>query len=482
MTVQAVFFDMGGTIETYTHTWELRLKATPELYARLLAAGIDLHLSTEDFCALVCAGLGRYHQWSLESLTELPAAQVWSEYILAGYPVDGPRLAAVAEDLMLYVETSYYHRAMRPEMPAVLAAIKAMGLKIGLISNVCSRGQVPVNLAAYGLKEYFDPIVLSSEYGRRKPDPAIFHYAAWRAGVPTRRCLYVGDRIARDIMGARRAGYGLAVQIRHNFGHGEADDGPAPDACIADMRELLDILRDSLARGAESASLTPQPVRAVLFDAGDILYYRPQRYQLLKAFLKELSLNGADFPEAEKRALSDLAFQGLISQDEYREKLLRLYGVTQPEHLARGKQILEAEDENLAFFPGIRETLLGLKEQGYLLGVVTDTASPLYVKLRWLERGGVGDLWDAVISSAELKVRKPDPRIYWAALEQLGLEARQAVFVGHKATELDGATAVGMQTVAFNYEPQARADFYIEKFTDLLSVPILAQAVGTNGI
>ena len=54
-----------------------------------------------------------------------------------------------------------------------------------------------MNLKEYGIRQYFDPIVLSSEYGRRKPDPAIFHYAARLANVPTSECLYVGDRIAR---------------------------------------------------------------------------------------------------------------------------------------------------------------------------------------------------------------------------------------------------------------------------------------------
>jgi HAD superfamily hydrolase (TIGR01549 family) len=72
---------------------------------------------------------------------------------------------------------------MRPEMPNVLQTIKEMGLKIGLISNVTSRGQVPTNLKEYAIIDYFHPIVLSSEYGFRKPGPAIFHYAARLAEV-----------------------------------------------------------------------------------------------------------------------------------------------------------------------------------------------------------------------------------------------------------------------------------------------------------
>ena len=45
MTVQAVFFDMGGTIETYTWTPELRLNATPGIRNSLAEAGINLDLT-----------------------------------------------------------------------------------------------------------------------------------------------------------------------------------------------------------------------------------------------------------------------------------------------------------------------------------------------------------------------------------------------------------------------------------------------------
>jgi FMN phosphatase YigB (HAD superfamily) len=45
--------------------------------------------------------------------------------------------------------------------------------------------------------------------------------------------------------------------------------------------------------------------------------------------------------------------------------------------------------------------------------------------------------------------------------------------VGHRVSELDGARAVGMQTIAFNYDKDASADFFIEKFCDLLKVPVL---------
>jgi HAD superfamily hydrolase (TIGR01549 family)/HAD superfamily hydrolase (TIGR01509 family) len=474
MTIQAVFFDMGGTVETYWYTAELRLQATPGIAQRLRAAGIDLNLSNADLCRLVTEGLGRHHGWSKQTLLELPAPQIWHDYILKGFSYDPQALDRIAEDLTTYYETHFYHREMRPEVPAVLEAIRGMGLKIGLISNVRSRGQVPFNLDRYQLRHYFDPIVLSSEYGRRKPDPAIFHHAARLANVPTSQCVYVGDRIARDILGARKAGYRLAVQILHDFDHGEEDVGATPDFVIHQMAELLDILKREQ-HPAPPARLagSPNPVRAFIFDAGNILYHRPRRGASFKAFLDSLGLQPQDNHAAQNARLVEQAYCGQITQDQFREAVVRLYGVTRPEQIARGKQILQNEDNDVQFYEGVRETLAALKDRGYYLGIITDSAAPVSVKLGWFEQGGFGHVWDSIIASSEFGVRKPDPALYQAALRQLGLEANEAVFVGHKASELSGARQAGLKTVAFNDEPGAQADVYIQHFTELLQAASL---------
>ncbi len=239
MTIRAVIFDMGGTIETFWHTPELRLRATPALHKILQDKGVDPGLEDRQLYEQVNTGWERYHLQGIRTMVELPVETVWRDFILAGCQVDQKKLAEAAEELMTQLEWLYYYRTLRPEMPSVLGQLHAMGLKIGLISNVCSRTQVPQSLEKYGIRHYFDPIVLSSMYGRRKPDPAIFHYAARLINEPTSACLYVGDRIARDIVGARRAGYGYAVQILNEFDHGEHDEGAVPDAVIHRMDELL---------------------------------------------------------------------------------------------------------------------------------------------------------------------------------------------------------------------------------------------------
>jgi putative hydrolase of the HAD superfamily len=53
---------------------------------------------------------------------------------------------------------------------------------------------------------YFDAAVVSGEIGTGKPEPEIFHHLLERLGVTPGEVLMVGNSLARDIMGGKRAG------------------------------------------------------------------------------------------------------------------------------------------------------------------------------------------------------------------------------------------------------------------------------------
>jgi FMN phosphatase YigB (HAD superfamily) len=273
------------------------------------------------------------------------------------------------------------------------------------------------------------------------------------------------------------------VQIRHQYDHGEVDEGATPDAVINDMTELLKILQVEI--NNSTGSCTPETsqnqLRALLFDAGDVLYYRQNSGDNLAAFLNEIGLPNKEFSLDKRTALRDKAYQGLITYDQYQNTILRFYGITRPNEIARGKEILDKDANDVMFFDGVPETLCSLKAEGYLLGIVTDTALPVHVKLNWFERGGFGHVWDSVVSSRELGTRKPNPKIYQVALQQLGVTPGQTVFIGHKGSELNGAKAVGITTIAFNYEKGAEADIYLDHFSSLLKIQQLFKYTKEQG-
>jgi beta-phosphoglucomutase-like phosphatase (HAD superfamily) len=215
--------------------------------------------------------------------------------------VDIKKLAEAAEGLMVYLESHFFQRELRQEVPDVLEGLRKLGLKIGLISNVCSKGLIPGSLKRYGISNYFDPVVLSSQFGHCVPDPAIFHYAAQLANIRTGGCAYVSGNIANAMVGAHRAGYGLTIQIISNFDQAKKNKLANPDAEINNLMELLDILKEKLGMSTPVVQRRKQ-VRALLFYAGDIIYYRQNRAKNLRYFLQERRIAYNKIPKATRSA------------------------------------------------------------------------------------------------------------------------------------------------------------------------------------
>lgn len=247
--IRAVLFDMGGTLEDVYYDDELRLQATPGLLDILRQHGLDPGLSVPDLCAVVKAGMHRYGEWRQATEQELPPERSWSEFVLPDLPRD--RLEAAAEEIAFYYDTHFYDRRLRPEVPSLLSALRQKGLRMAVISNIYSRGQVPYNLERYGIRHFFQTIVMSSCFGWRKPNPRIFLQATRLLELPPAACAYVGDTVSRDVVGARRAGYGLAIQIKSflTTKSDRATDVEPPDAVVQDLREVIALVERNSRKG-----------------------------------------------------------------------------------------------------------------------------------------------------------------------------------------------------------------------------------------
>jgi putative hydrolase of the HAD superfamily len=68
------------------------------------------------------------------------------------------------------------------------------------------------------------------------------------------------------------------------------------------------------------------------------------------------------------------------------------------------------------------------------------------------------ELFDVVIDSSSAGVRKPDPRIYVALLEQLDRPASEVAFVDDLEVNVDGAAAVGIHPIRFTDYESCRAE------------------------
>jgi putative hydrolase of the HAD superfamily len=107
-------------------------------------------------------------------------------------------------------------RSWVPGAREALAALRARGLQLGVISNTgdLSRAQLAPLLPADFDWAAFDPalVILSAEVGVEKPSPAIFQRAVAAAAAPAAACLFCTEDLT-DTLAAQRAGMrGARVQ------------------------------------------------------------------------------------------------------------------------------------------------------------------------------------------------------------------------------------------------------------------------------
>lgn len=82
---------------------------------------------------------------------------------------------------------------------------------------------------------------------------------------------------------------------------------------------------------------------------------------------------------------------------------------------------------------------------GLATGLLTNNAKEF--EPFWRPVLPLDELFDDVIDSSAVGLRKPDPRIYQLALERLGVAAEDAVFIDDAPGNVEGARAVGMKAV-----------------------------------
>ena len=108
--------------------------------------------------------------------------------------------------------------------------------RLGIVSDA-QRMFCKPELRTLRLENFFDAIVISSDYGFRKPDPRIFHMALAILDVPASEAVYIGNNYKTDLLGAKAAGLALAGLIRQSEDEKRAfGEDLRPDFVAEDLR------------------------------------------------------------------------------------------------------------------------------------------------------------------------------------------------------------------------------------------------------
>ncbi len=239
--IRGVIFDLGNTLLRFAGNWSLVLGERSAALARSLRA--RGYAQDPRFDTAYAENLAAYSAGGQPDWVEYTAVHVLRQTLEALHlemPDDETLAAAVRESLMpsekLWVPFDDTH--------AVLRDLRAAGYRLAIVSNTADEEHAYRIADNAGLREYFDPIILSAAFGYRKPNPRLFLAVAQQWGLPPAEIAVVGDRLGADVLGAQFAGMRsvwatMDADAAANAAHREHI---VPDATIGALSDLPGVL------------------------------------------------------------------------------------------------------------------------------------------------------------------------------------------------------------------------------------------------
>jgi HAD superfamily hydrolase (TIGR01509 family) len=204
-------------------------------------------------------------------------------------------------------------------------------------------------------------------------------------------------------------------------------------------------------------------LRAVLFDAGNTLVFLDYA-RLAEGVGTALGLPLTDTGLAQHIPHATQAMERASGTDQnraavYLETLFLRAGVPS-ERLAEVRSCLARMHRERHLWSSVAErsaeALARLRAAGLRLAVVSNSDGRVE---QALAAAGLRDYFDVVVDSAVVGVEKPDPRIFQAALDRLGVKPDEAIYVGDLyAIDVVGARAAGMEAVLLGSDGGPEAD------------------------
>ena len=228
--IDAVIFDWGGTLSHWVDDVRIpdfwrraAVQLAPERVDELVASLVSAEQSVwNDVRVAQKSGQLDAIIRAAAEVHELELAEEWFERAAAEY-LEG-------------WELELHHK---PDALPTLAALKAVGLKTGLLSNThWPRAFHESVLERDGLLEMLDVRCYTSDLTHVKPHPLAFKAVLNELGVAAANAVFVGDRAYDDVYGAQQLGM-RTVLVRPSA---DADYPVTPDATIDSLSELVGVI------------------------------------------------------------------------------------------------------------------------------------------------------------------------------------------------------------------------------------------------
>jgi putative hydrolase of the HAD superfamily len=207
-------------------------------------------------------------------------------------------------------------------------------------------------------------------------------------------------------------------------------------------------------------------LRAVIFDYGMVLTGSPDP----EAHAAMMRITGLPAEKLDPLYWADRhAFdEGKLTGEAYWRDILHQAGLTLPPSAVNELIHWDARMW-MTLNPAMLAWQGALKARGLLTAILSNigdtTQQAMERELVWLSR------FDVLVWSYQLRMAKPDPAIYRYALEKLGAQPEETLFIDDRQVNVEAAAALGMKTLLFTTVDQLRVDLIAHGLDKELPLP-----------
>lgn len=218
--------------------------------------------------------------------------------------------------------------------------------------------------------------------------------------------------------------------------------------------------------------------KAVLFDLGGTLIKTAEIPEIFRRILQiyGVKVTANQILEAHKAVENKFdALEGQLKMgkqfwNKSNQTVVENIGIQQNSRFL-GERISELwwDYADLALYPDVEETLTILKSKGIKIGIVTNGFRYDYEQI--LEKLDLSDYFEVVVGADACNCGKPDIEIFLYAVEKLGLEPREVIFVGNEYRyDYIGALRAGLKPLLIDREDKLSENVdVIKSLTDVLN-------------
>lgn len=238
--MKGIIFDLGHTLIDYHNDWVKPEEVAVDTVYEMASSKRDGVPEREEFGEGLRNRLSKARTRKRREMIEIPLQRILRSFF------DGLGIreenGLVERSMEIFYGTLLEHRELVTGTVDMLSEVKSRGYRVGLISDVAwgLPSRFPRrDMREYGLEEYFDDLIFSTDVELRKPNPKIFELSLFRLGIEPDNAVYIGNSLQADIKGALHSDMWAVLKRSSYF---FPDDTIRPHLEIGEWKEIERVL------------------------------------------------------------------------------------------------------------------------------------------------------------------------------------------------------------------------------------------------